>query len=328
MRLVTFVQGTRPAAAGALINGDREVVDLAAVHQAAFGEPVADLVSVLAIVEAGDAGLDKAADMVRRAGKGETLQRDSVRLRAPIQPPPQMRDCMCFEKHLRQSSEAMYQIAVDRAAAAGRPAPPPGGGEGAMKRFLRAPVYYKANRFAVIGPDEDVIWPHYAKMLDYELEFACYIKGPVKDVPVEKARDAIFGYTIFNDMSARDTQMVEMMGMLGPAKSKDFDTANPMGPCLVTADEIPDPHNLTMIARVNGEEQGRGNTGDMLWKFEDVIAYISRSETLHAGEVLGSGTMGDGCGLEHLKFLEPGDLIELEIEGVGILRNRIVKPQA
>ena len=119
-----------------------------------------------------------------------------------------------------------------------------------------------------------------------------------------------------------------MSGMLGPAKSKDFDTANVMGPCLVTADEIEDPYDLTMIARVNGEEWGRGNTRDMRWRFEDVIAHISRSETLYPGEFLGSGTVGNGCGLEQLRFLNPGDVIELEVERIGVLRSRITRPEA
>jgi 2-keto-4-pentenoate hydratase/2-oxohepta-3-ene-1,7-dioic acid hydratase in catechol pathway len=129
-------------------------------------------------------------------------------------------------------------------------------------------------------------------------------------------------------MSARDAQAIEMVGMLGPAKSKDFDTGNVMGPCLVTADEIGDPYDLNMIARVNGEEWGRGNTRDMRWQFEDLIAHISRSETLYPGEVLGSGTVGNGCGLEQLRFLKPDDVIELEIDGIGILRTRVTKPVA
>ena len=131
------------------------------------------------------------------------------------------------------------------------------------------------------------------------------------------------GYTIFNDMSARDAQAAEMPGMLGPAKSKDFDTANIMGPCLVTADELGDPYDLNMVARVNGEEWGRGNTRDMRWAFEDVIAHISRSETLYPGEFLGSGTVGNGCGLEQLRYLRPGDLVELEVDGIGVLRTRV-----
>jgi 2-keto-4-pentenoate hydratase/2-oxohepta-3-ene-1,7-dioic acid hydratase in catechol pathway len=190
--------------------------------------------------------------------------------------------------------------------------------------FYKQPIYYKANRFAVIGTDDDVVWPTYSKFLDFELEFGVYLKGPVKNAQRDGALKHVFGYTIFNDMSARDAQSVEMEGRLGPAKGKDFDSANPMGPCLVTADEIPDPYNLTMIARVNGEEWGRGNSSSMHWKFEDLISFISRSETLYPGEFLGSGTVGNGCGLEHLRFIKPGDVIELEVERIGILRNRVV----
>jgi len=93
----------------------------------------------------------------------------------------------------------------------------------------------------------------------------------------------------------------------------------------LAADEIDDPYDLTMIARVNGVEWGRGSSRDMYHRFEALIAHISRSETLHAGEVIGSGTVGDGCGLEHGRFLEPGDVVELEISGLGVLRNRLVK---
>ena len=115
-----------------------------------------------------------------------------------------------------------------------------------------------------------------------------------------------------------------MPGQLGPGKGKDFDLGNAMGPCLVTADELTDPYNLEMAVRVNGEEWGRGNSRDMHWKFEDLIAHTSRSETLHAGEFFGSGTVGNGCGMEQMRFLNPGDVIELEVEKIGILRNRVV----
>ncbi|WP_312017943.1 fumarylacetoacetate hydrolase family protein [Bradyrhizobium sp. sBnM-33] len=126
-------------------------------------------------------------------------------------------------------------------------------------------------------------------------------------------------------MSARDTQTKEMPGQLGPAKSKDFDTGNCMGPCLVTYDELRDPYDLTMIARVNGEEWGIGSSSTMMWKFEDLIQHISASETLYPGEFLGSGTVGSGCGLETSRFLTAGDVVELEVEGIGILRNRIIR---
>jgi 2-keto-4-pentenoate hydratase/2-oxohepta-3-ene-1,7-dioic acid hydratase in catechol pathway len=112
--------------------------------------------------------------------------------------------------------------------------------------------------------------------------------------------------------------------LLGPAKGKDFDGANAMGPFLVTADEIADPYALTMIARVNGEEWVRGTSGTIHWRFADMIAHISQSETLYPGEIIGSGTVGWGCGLEHMRFLKSGDLVELEIEGIGTLRNSVV----
>ena len=115
-----------------------------------------------------------------------------------------------------------------------------------------------------------------------------------------------------------------MQGQLGPAKGKDFDTGNAMGPWLVTADEIADPDNLTMVARVNGEEWSRGNSGTMLHKLEDALVHASSEETLYPGEFFGSGTVGGGCGLELGRFLKPGDVIELEVEGLGTLRNRVV----
>jgi 2-keto-4-pentenoate hydratase/2-oxohepta-3-ene-1,7-dioic acid hydratase in catechol pathway len=116
-----------------------------------------------------------------------------------------------------------------------------------------------------------------------------------------------------------------MAGGLGPAKGKDFDGANAFGPCIVTADEIPDPYGLDMIVRVNGQQRSRGSSRDMHWKFEDLIAYVSQGETLHAGEILGSGTVGDGCGLEQLRFLEDGDLVEVEIPPIGVLANRVMR---
>lgn len=329
MRLVTFVDIQGMQRAGALINKDQEVVDFQAAYQSLNGSPNAVFQSVQALVDGGEQALELARKLVARAPVSSVRQRGDVKLRAPIQPPPQMRDCSCFELHLKQSFAAARRARVKR-----EPDP-----EAALKAmntraddrvidtFNRQPIYYKCNRFAVIGADENVIWPSYSRALDFELEFGCYISKHAKDVTRENARDYILGYTIFNDVSARDAQALEMSGMLGPAKSKDFDTANVMGPCLVTADEIEDPYNLTMIARVNGEEWGRGNSRDMRWQFEDLIAHISRSETLYPGEFLGSGTVGNGCGLEQLRYLKPNDVVELEVEQIGILRTLIIKPE-
>ncbi|MDB5748296.1 MAG: isomerase [Massilia sp.] len=327
MRLVTYRDERGAMRPGVLIDADSAIVDLASAAQGAGLGGWPAFTSILSLVEAGDEALDEARRLVARAMSSSVIERATVKLCAPIQPPPQMRDCSCFELHLKQSFAA-----ARRARVAHLPNPEEALAqmstrvdERVIATFNSQPIYYKCNRFAVIGPDEDVVWPSYSRAMDFELEFACYIGRKAKDVPRDKAREHIVGYTIFNDMSARDTQAVEMAGMLGPAKSKDFDTGNVMGPCLVTADELPDPYDLAMIARVNGEEWGRGSTRDMRWQFEDLIAHISRSETLYPGEVLGSGTVGNGCGLEQSRYLKPDDVIELEVEGIGILRTRITK---
>ena len=190
--------------------------------------------------------------------------------------------------------------------------------------WYERPIFYHPNRLNIVGTGTDIAWPSYSKQLDFELEFGCFIGRTGKDISRDQARDHIAGYAIFNDISARDEQMKEMPGQLGPGKGKTFDTANVIGPCLVTADELKDPYNLDMAVRVDGEEWGRGNTREMHWKFEDCIAHVARSETLHTGEFLGSGTVGNGCGLEQMRFLKPNNVVEMEIEGIGIIRNRIV----
>ena len=178
----------------------------------------------------------------------------------------------------------------------------------------------------MVGDGAEVHWPAYSQVIDYELEIGLVTSRAGKNIKSDQAATHIFGYTIFNDFSARDAQYIEMQGSLGPAKGKDFDTGNVLGPWLVTADEIPDPQALTMITRVNGEEWSRGNSRDMHHTFEQVVAYVSEEETLYAGEVLGSGTVGGGCGNELGRFLKDGDVIELEVSGIGILKNRIVAP--
>jgi 2-keto-4-pentenoate hydratase/2-oxohepta-3-ene-1,7-dioic acid hydratase in catechol pathway len=193
------------------------------------------------------------------------------------------------------------------------------------KVWYKQPIYYKGNRLSFIGHGADVIWPGYAEFLDIELELAIVIGKKGKDITADTATDYIFGYTILNDVSARDAQMAEMSGQLGPAKGKDFDTGNILGPFILTADEVPHPAALNMEAKVNGIRWGGGNSGDMHHDFGAILAHISASETLYPGEVIGSGTVGTGCGLETGKRLQPGDHFELEIEGIGVLANQIVK---
>jgi 2-keto-4-pentenoate hydratase/2-oxohepta-3-ene-1,7-dioic acid hydratase in catechol pathway len=327
VKLVTYELGASRSRAGALIDDGTIIVDLAAASEARFSSVDPDFHSVQAMLEGGEEALEKARSLLRTAPASARVPFAKATLHAPIQPPIQMRDCLCFEGHLINAFKNMRQMRASLS-------PDSGGKTSELERdgaitipkiFYERPIYYKANRFSVIGTDRDVMWPPYSECFDFELEFGCYIGKRAVDVEKEQARPYIYGYTIFNDFTARDTQGIEMAGQLGPAKSKDFDTANPMGPCLVTADELDDPYNLTMIARVNGEEWARGNSGTMFWRFEDLIAHISRSETLFPGEFLGSGTVEGGCGLEHMRFLSDGDIVELEVANIGILRNRVVR---
>jgi 2-keto-4-pentenoate hydratase/2-oxohepta-3-ene-1,7-dioic acid hydratase in catechol pathway len=134
----------------------------------------------------------------------------------------------------------------------------------------------------------------------------------------------VLGFTVFNDFSARDIQGVEMTGGLGPSKGKHF--ASAVGPRIVTLDALGD--DLRMTARVNGETWSEGSTGTIMWSVAELVAWASTSEPLVAGTLLGSGTVGGGCGLEIGRFLSPGDVVELEIEGIGVLRNRMGSPPA
>lgn len=193
--------------------------------------------------------------------------------------------------------------------------------------WYTVPAYYKGMPDTVIGPDEEIPWPFYTDRLDHELELAAIIGRKGKDITKEQALDYVFGYTIWNDASARDVQTRELPVGMGPAKAKDWDGSNVLGPCIVTADEL-NPANLCMTVRVNGEVWGEDNSGHMHHTFADLIYYASQAQTLYPGDVLGSGTSAGGSGLEQDRWLKEGDVIEMEIEGIGILRNRVGKKGA
>lgn len=318
LKLLTFEHSGSQRLGALLPEG---IVDLTA----AGGDPA--LSSMQALIEGGSAGLAKAQDAA--AGATAFIDPESVRWLAPLPRPLQIRDSLGFEEHLQNSFAASIKLMS-------REAPDPKKAEAELRAsktnamldtFRKQPIYYKANRFAVTGTDTDVIWPDYSQVMDFELEMACVIGKRGRDITATDAAGYIWGYTIFNDFSARDAQMVEMNGLLGPCKGKDFDNANAMGPVIVTADEIGDPYDLYMRARVNGETWCDSSSATMNWRFTDMIAHISRGETLFPGEIIGSGTVGMGCGLEHMRFLSDGDVVELEIEKIGILRNRVLRSQ-
>lgn len=294
MRVVTFLRPDKAAAAGALVDADRFVVDLElATGRATFR-------TVQGLIEAGADAWAEARAAVAAAPARALRPCSEAVLLSPLPVPVQLRDFASFEAH---------------SSAAGKRTLP--------RVWYDQPVYYKCNRFAVSGPDSIVEWPAGSKLIDYELELAVVIGPGGKDISAERAMDHVFGYTIFNDLSARDWQFREMEVGLGPARGKDFDGANALGPCIVTADEVSDPYALQMVARVNGQEWSRNCVGTIHHRIDRMISFASESQTLHAGEIFGTGTVGGGCGAELGRYLARGDVIELEIERIGVLRTRI-----
>ena len=263
--------------------------------------PVAEPLTVRQLVERG-------IDAVTACDVLPGVPLNEVRLLAPLQP-ASLRDFVAFERHVEGVRKA-----VD-------------GRGGVPEAWYDAPTFYFTNPHTLLGPDEDVPFPAASVARDFELEVAAVI-GP---------DDTIFGYTIFNDWSARDLQSREMQVNLGPAKGKDF--AGSLGPWLVTADEL-DPYKdaegfleLTCVAEVNGVEVGRDLLSHMGWTFETMLAYAARDSRVVAGDLLGSGTVGNGgclaelwgrSGKQEPPPLRDGDVVTLTVQGLGSLTNRIV----
>src|SRR6476619_7327302 len=218
---------------------------------------------------------------------------DEVRRLAPVQRPPSVRGFYAFEEHVRNAR-----------AVTGR-------GE-VVPEWYEIPVFYFSNPAAIYGPDDEIPYPEGSEALDYELEVAAVIG----------AEGQIGGFTVMNDWSARDLQRREMKVGLGPAKGKDFATS--IGPVVVTPDEF-DGSSAVMVARVNGEERSRGELADLHFSWERIVEHAARNTRLLPGDVLGSGTVGTGCILElgDGRWLQPGDVVELEVEGIGVLRNTV-----
>jgi 2-keto-4-pentenoate hydratase/2-oxohepta-3-ene-1,7-dioic acid hydratase in catechol pathway len=288
----------------AIADGGRAAVDLldAWAHS---GRPDSTLQealrSPLALIEAGAKVWAEVSDVARSAPDLPDALSEGARLLAPLDRVPSLRDFLAFEDHVVRG-------------AARRNSPVP-------EYWYEAPIYYKGNHRSIIGPDTTCPWPRYARRMDFELELAMIVGGKGRDVAADGAAPFIFGFTILNDFSARDVQAREMTAWLGPAKGKDFATA--LGPCIVTFDEVGAEPDLEMICRVNGEEWGRSRSSKARWKWGDMIAHVSRDEDIWPGDVYGSGTPGGCCGLDLGRELQPGDVVELEIERIGSLTNTI-----
>ncbi|GAB4501767.1 MAG: fumarylacetoacetate hydrolase family protein [Anaerolineales bacterium] len=258
--------------------------------------------------------LARAGDISRLKGPGHRPLAHSLRetrLLPPLQP-LSLRDAYAFERHVKTANENR-----------GRPVP---------QEWYQFPVFYYTNPHNIFGHQAAIPNPRYTQALDYELEIAAVIGKGGQNLGAEEAASHIFGFTIFNDWSARDIQRQEMKAGLGPAKGKDF--ASSLGPCLVSVDELadrvtgrPGVFDLAMSARINGEIRSQGNFKEIFWSFGEILARISEACPIFPGEVIGSGTVGSGCLLELTKaegpWLAPGDVVELEIERIGVLQNRI-----
>jgi len=184
------------------------------------------------------------------------------------------------------------------------------------------PIIFLKPRTAVIGPDEPIVKPAFVKELDYEAELAVVIGRRGKSIPVEDAKDHIFGYTCFNDVSARDIQFKDKQWTRG----KSFDTFAPTGPCITTTDQIGDPTNLWICTRVNGELRQNSSTRNMVFNVYQIVHELSRVMTLEPSDIIATGTpAGVGFAMKPKpSFLSLGDFVEVEIENIGTLRNRVV----
>ena len=311
MKLATFVKANGLPAVGVVDTAKGQILDLAAAAEQVEGWPDPAFRDMLALIDAGKPALSRAAGIAAKWPAAAALPLAGTKLLSPVPEPRQFRDAMVFEAHLINIGNQIEAKGGQR-----RPIP---------QVWYDQPLYYKGNRFAFVGHDSTTVWPHYSQVMDYECEMGCVIGKRGKDIKPENALDHVFGFTIFNDLSARDAQAKEMQSVLGPAKGKDFDGANVLGPWIVTTDEIGDPHNLKMEARVNGERRGGGNSSTMHHKWPAIIAQVSMGETIYPGEVIGSGTVGTGCGYEVGKYLESGDVVDLEIEKIGVLRVKVVR---
>lgn len=326
MRLVTFEARNRPSRArlGVLVDNDTRVVDVGAVDGAEA------LRSMQALIEAGDEALARLREVVADVtggAHGDALWlADAVHLLAPLPRPLSLRDSLLFETHYKGAFEAIYRrIAAE--------APNPDAAFAAFERagkcrppehWYKRPTFSYRNHLAIVGPDADIRWAYESDEMDYELEIGCIVGKPGRDIDRSAAAAHIFGYSILNDFTARDVQRRTIQTGRGyNGASKDFDTGYALGPCIVTPDEIDDVYDLTMVARVNGEEWSRGSSRTIHHTFEALIEAVSIETTIHPGELLGSGTMGGGCGLELGRYLNDGDIVEIEIEKIGILRNRL-----
>jgi 2-keto-4-pentenoate hydratase/2-oxohepta-3-ene-1,7-dioic acid hydratase in catechol pathway len=285
MKLVTYLLGSH-VSIGAV--DERGVIDLAAIAP-----------DMLSLIAAGSVGLDRARAVVASAVSAISI--GSVTLLAPI--PKPHRNIMClglnYAEHAKESAEAR-------------------GREYKQHQYpvLFTKATHTINRHEGVIPFDAAV----SEQIDWEAELGVIIGRSGKSIPIEEAYDHVFGYTCINDVSARDLQANHSQFF----KGKSLDGACPMGPWIVTADEIPNPHHLQVTCRLNGVVKQNANTEVMIFRIPDIITILSRGMTLDAGDIIATGTpSGVGFARKPPEFMKPGDVVEVEIEKIGVLRNRV-----
>ncbi len=321
MKLATF-KGDGGKRIAIVHGADDTLFDLAAAAER-DGKAEPAFRSMLDLMDAGPAALNRARALFdKRKGEAELNRTNAAGLLlSPVPVPRSIRDFSSFPEHLKNAGRGMRKLVAKM-----RGEPPPNLPPVAEipEQHRKRSQFYKGNVLTVVGTDADVRYPKYSKYLDYELECGAFIGKRGVDIPKDKVAEHIFGYALFNDFSARDEQSLDMAGGFGPGKGKDFDDGNAIGPWIVTADELSDPYQRRATAKINGEIWSDTNMSDGLYSFADLISFISGDVTLHPGEFIAAGTMSNGCGMEHDRYLKPGDTVELWMDGIGTLRNKLV----
>jgi len=279
---------------------------------------------LLAFLAAGAAGRERAAAVIASA---DAVEADPASAGLPFRP-RSIRAFMLWESHVIASSRMLvkrffppplWKVVSTYERVTGRTFPKLRPND----RFREAPTFYVANHTAVLGDGQDMWWPSHTKALDFELELACVLARPLVDATPEQALDAVGGWLVLNDWSARDVQADDARRIVfGPVvKSKSF--ANSIGCDVLTADALPDWTAVTGRVRVDGEEWCAGATADPQHTLGAMLAYASAGERLDAGDVISTGTMPGCCGLELDRWVAVGQTVELEIDGIGTVTNRI-----
>lgn len=282
MRLVTFEKEGRERPG--LVTDQNQVIDLSGIGFS----------SLLALIESGKEGLAKAEEFAVSAPAGASFPFESVRLRAPI---PRPRKLICVGLNYRDHAEET-------------------GSE-----IPNVPTIFNKFATSVIAPGDNIVLPKVSSQPDYEAEFAFVIGNGGRHIQAEKWADHIFGYTIVNDVSARDYQRATTQWLMG----KTFDTFAPIGPWIITADKIADPHALDISLTINGETLQSSNTKNLIFNIPALVAYLSSVFTLEPGDIISTGTpAGVGVARKPQRFLKPGDDVIVKIAGIGELRNPVV----